>query len=63
LFKKISIASARFLAKISELRELIIKPVYLGDKEIYSCEESKIHQFNCQNQFILVEELFTGSQS
>jgi hypothetical protein len=62
MFKKVSIALVRILAKISS-SQFIIKLVYLSGKEHYPYRKSDIHQLNCQNQFILLEKILSGDQS
>lgn len=62
MFKKISIALVGIFAKISA-SQFIIKLVCLVGKEYYPYRKSDIHQINCQNQFILLEKILSGSQS
>jgi len=61
--KNLSIAPAKFLVKILILREIIIKPVCLGSKELYLCRENAIHQIICRNHSILAGNPLIGNRS
>ena len=62
MFKKISIALVGIFARISA-SQFITKLVCLAGKEHNPFRKSDIHQTNCQNQFILLEKILSGSQS
>jgi hypothetical protein len=62
--KNLSIAPTKFLVKILILREIIIKPVCLGSKELYLCrEKNAIHQIICRNHSILAGNPLIGNRS